>query len=263
VDSSLLNERREARARLRRIVEPEMDALADLVSDSDSVVLPADADGLVLDSSGGLGFLRKAEQVSLQPGVYWSEQRRGTNAIGTALAESKPVAVRGRQHYLDANGILSCAAAPILTPRGDLSAVLDISGDSEQLHSQALSMVRLAIQIVEHRLIRDIAGSDTLLRFHLRPDLIGSYREGVLILEDTRIAGANRTAIQLLGSSWGDLLGSAAEKWLQLPGCSGERPGTLLDCANGSIVGVSSTSRWLGSAAASAECRSVGKPCSV
>jgi transcriptional regulator of acetoin/glycerol metabolism len=142
VDSSLLNERREARARLRRIVEPEMDALADLVSDSDSVVLPADADGLVLDSSGGLGFLRKAEQVSLQPGVYWSEQRRGTNAIGTALAESKPVAVRGRQHYLDANGILSCAAAPILTPRGDLSAVLDISGDSEQLHSQALSMVR-------------------------------------------------------------------------------------------------------------------------
>lgn len=233
VDSSLLNERREARARLRRIVEPEMEALAELVSDSDSLVLLADADGLVLDSTGGLGFLRKAEQVSLQPGVYWSERGRGTNAIGTALAERQPVAVRGRQHYLDANGVLSCAAAPILTPRGDLLAVLDISGNSERLHSEALGMVRLATQIIEHRLIRDAAGSATLLRFHHRPDLIGSYREGVLILDESRVVGANRAALQLLGSSWGDLLDSDAAQWLQLPGCRGEPSGKLLDARGG------------------------------
>ncbi|MCG6860084.1 MAG: sigma-54-dependent Fis family transcriptional regulator [Chromatiaceae bacterium] len=229
VDSRLLNERRGAHERLRRIVEPEMDALAELVSDSDSLVLLADSDGLILDSTGGLGFLREAERVSLQPGVLWSEQGRGTNAIGTALVERQPVDVRGGQHYLDANGILSCAAAPILTPRGDLLAVLDISGNSEQLHSQALGMVRLAIRIIEHRLIRDVAGSADLLRFHPRHQLLGSHREGVLMLDETRIIGANRAALQLLGANWHDLLDSTAEQWLQLPGYGGDRPRKLVD----------------------------------
>jgi transcriptional regulator of acetoin/glycerol metabolism len=246
VDSSLLNERREERGRLRRIVGPEMDALSELVSDSDSLVLLADADGLILDSAGGLEFLRKAERLSLQPGVLWSEQGRGTNAIGTALVERQPVDVRGRQHYLDANGILSCAAAPILTSRGDLLAVLDVSGDSDHLHGQALGMVRLAIQIIEHRLISSPETPATLLRFHHNSDLLGSHREGVLVLDDTRIIGANRAALQLLGTTWHELLDSSAEQWLRLPGCHGDSAQTLLDTRRGqSFQGVVDTPRSL------------------
>jgi len=217
VDSRLLAERREAQERLRRIAEPEMNALAEIASDGDGLVLLADAEGLILDSAGGLGFLRKAAQVALQPGVLWSEQSRGTNAIGTALAEGRPVAVRGRQHYLEANGILSCAAAPILSPRGELIAVLDVSGCCERLHSQALYLVRLAIQVLEHRLTSDLVQPTTRMRFQRRPELLGSHCEGVLILNDTMVVGANRAALALLDTNWSDLLETPVARWLKLP----------------------------------------------
>ncbi|MEJ2406854.1 MAG: sigma-54-dependent Fis family transcriptional regulator [Candidatus Thiodiazotropha sp.] len=233
IDSTELSERREFLGRLRRIAQPEMDALAELVSDRESLVLLADDDGLILDAAGGLHFLHKAQQVYLQPGVRWSEHDRGTNAIGTALVEQHPVIVRGRQHYLDANAILSCAAAPITSPRGDILGVLDVSGDSEHMHRQALGMVRLAIQIIEHRLMRDLAAPGSLLRFHHRQDLLGSHREAILMLEDAQVVGANRAALQLLDTDWNELLGSDAESWLQLPVSQGENHNDLLTSSSG------------------------------
>ncbi|MES9940435.1 MAG: sigma-54-dependent Fis family transcriptional regulator [Candidatus Thiodiazotropha sp. 6PLUC2] len=217
IDSNQLNERREKMARLRGVAQPEMDALAELVSDSDSLVLLANDEGLILDAAGGLNFLRKAQQVYLQPGVHWTEPERGTNAIGTALIEKNPVLVQGGQHFLDANTILSCAAAPIVSPQGELLGVLDVSGDSEHMHHQALGMVRLAIQIIEHRLSSSNAAPGSLLRFHHRQDLLGTHREGILILDDNKVVGANRIALQLLDADWQRLIGSNAGQWLQLP----------------------------------------------
>ena len=222
IDSSQLCERREQMARLRDIAQPEMDALAELVSDSESLVLLANDEGLILDAAGGLNFLHRAQQVYLQPGVHWSESERGTNAIGTALVENEPVLIQGAEHYLDANAILSCAAAPILSPRGKLLGVLDVSGDCAHMHRQALGMVRLATQIIEHRLARQDAAPGTLLRFHHRQDLLGTHREGILILDENQVVGANRAALQLLDTDWRQLIGSCAERWMQLPGYSDE-----------------------------------------
>ncbi len=217
LDAIALRERREAQAQLRRLVEPEMDALAEMVSDTGSVVLLADAEGLILDAVGSPEFLRKAERVALQPGVVWSEPGRGTNAIGTALAERRAVSVRGREHYLSANGILSCAAAPIVSPRGELFGVLDVSGHARRLHQHALGMVRMAIQIIEHRLATDAKPGESVLRFHTHPDLVGTHREAVLILDGERIVGANRAALQLLDVERETVLQRSVREWLELP----------------------------------------------
>jgi sigma-54 dependent transcriptional regulator, acetoin dehydrogenase operon transcriptional activator AcoR len=243
VDSDLLNERREAQGLLRRIVQPEMDALAELVSESDSLVLLADEEGLILDAVGGLNFLQKAQQVYLQSGVHWSEAARGTNAIGTALIEGHPVLVKGQQHYLEANGILSCAAAPIFSPQGKLLGVLDVSGDSEQMHNQALGMVRLAIQIIEHRFAKTIAESATLLRFHHQSALLNSHREGLLILDDTQIIGANRSALQMLNTNWQELLDTPVENWLRLPAQLGKQQSKILENPLGMAFHIAHDSR--------------------
>jgi transcriptional regulator of acetoin/glycerol metabolism len=210
-----------------------MDALAELVSESDSLVLLANEQGLILDAAGGLEFLRKAQQVYLQPGIEWSEADRGTNAIGTALIEKRPVLVQGAEHFLDANGILSCAAAPILSPQGELLGILDVSGDSVHMHRQALGMVRLAIQMIEHRLASSDAAPSSLLRFHQREDLLGTHREGILLLEDTKVIGANRIALQLLNSDWPKIVGSDAEQWLQLPGIGQSHSAQQINSSNG------------------------------
>ena len=210
--------RREARAQLRRAAGPELDALSELVYDSQSMVLLADTDGLILDAVGNTDFVHKATRVALQPGAMWSENHRGTNAIGTALVERRAVEVLGREHYLECNGILSCHAAPILTTRGEPCGVMDVSGDSRLSNVHALGMVRMAIQIVEHRLACDTPDDCCLMRFHQRPELLGTHREAVLVLRDGRIVGANRAALQLLQADWQKLLDSSPEQWLEATG---------------------------------------------
>ncbi|HZV06163.1 MAG TPA: sigma 54-interacting transcriptional regulator, partial [Gemmataceae bacterium] len=48
---------------------------------------------------------------------------------------------------------------------------------------------------------------DTAVRFHSNPALVGSHREGLIILEDGRIAGANPAAVKILKTSWQKILG--------------------------------------------------------
>ncbi len=64
----------------------------------------------------------------LVEGSRWSEDARGTNAIGTAIAERQPVAVLGRAHYEDRNHGLFCYATPMPDAYGDVVGVLDVTG---------------------------------------------------------------------------------------------------------------------------------------
>lgn len=206
-----LLERREASERLRLLVQPELDALAPEIELDRCVILLSDANGVVLDSIGSTGFSRKAERVALLPGVQWSEDGLGTNAIGTAITECKPVEVRGAEHYLPRNHILHCAAAPLLSPQGELLGVLDISGDARERHVHSMGLVRWAVQMVERRIALDFRPGQELIRFHTNPSLVGSHREGLVIVEDGRIVGATPKAIALLGSNWSELLGTSPD----------------------------------------------------
>nr|MDA8213174.1 sigma-54-dependent Fis family transcriptional regulator [Clostridia bacterium] len=58
-------------------------------------VLLTDHDGYILKTVGDAGFLDKAKRVCLSAGANWSENIKGTNAIGTALKEANPVNVFG------------------------------------------------------------------------------------------------------------------------------------------------------------------------
>ncbi|WP_286744004.1 GAF domain-containing protein, partial [Aquabacterium sp. UBA2148] len=113
---------------------PVMDFVFDQMRDSGSLVVLANARGLLLHSLGDADFLGRAERVSLRPGALWHESDRGTNAIGTCLAESRAVVIHGAEHYLERNGFLTCSAAPVFGPRGQLRGVLDISGDHRGHH---------------------------------------------------------------------------------------------------------------------------------
>jgi transcriptional regulator of acetoin/glycerol metabolism len=66
----------------------------------------------------------RAERVALRPGATWSEQYRGTNAIGTALTDDRALVVHAQEHFLERNGFLTCAAAPIHAADGRLLGCL-------------------------------------------------------------------------------------------------------------------------------------------
>ncbi|CAA2110248.1 sigma-54-dependent Fis family transcriptional regulator [Variovorax paradoxus] len=210
---ALLRERREQAVRLLNCAQPELDGLAEHAIGNGCVVILSDASGLILEEIGSPDFLPKAERIALQPGVEWSESHRGTNAIGTALAEREALMVLGGEHYLAQNGTLGCAAAPIFTGRGELAGALDISGETVRVNQHALGLVRMAAQQVEHRMLLAEA-SGHVLRFHARPALIGTAREGLMVIEGGRIVAANRVALDLFGRTWDGLLDLDAEHFL-------------------------------------------------
>ena len=189
---------------------PAMEFLAEHTEGTDSMVILAGADGLLLQALGDLHFISRAERVALRPGAIWCEQHRGTNAIGTALADAQPVVVHADEHYLERNGFLTCAAAPIVAPSGSVLGVLDVSGDHRGYHRHTIGLVRSAARMIEHRLFetrhhpRHWPG--IVLRLHAQPEGIGTLTEGLLaVREDGTLAGANRTAIQMLGITWNAL----------------------------------------------------------
>jgi transcriptional regulator of acetoin/glycerol metabolism len=182
--------------------KPVMAFLNEQIQGSDSIVVLADPQGMLLHSLGDLGFADRAARVALRPGAIWSEQWRGTNAIGTALAEDAAVVVHGAEHFLERNGFLTCAAAPIADPSGQLLGVLDISGDRRGYHRHTLGLVRSGARMIEHQLFGARHGGSLRLRLHAQAEGLGTVTEGLLALsEDGWIIGANGAALDLLGLS--------------------------------------------------------------
>lgn len=178
---------------------PVMEYLFEQVRHTQSIVVLAGPCGTLMHTHGDGYFLGKAERVALAAGATWDETLRGTNAIGTALAEAAPVEVHGSEHYLERNGFLTCAASPIFSGTGQLLGVLDISGEHGHWHPHTLGLVNTAARTIENRLL--CANSQRHLRLHLHavPEGIGTFGESILIVsEDGWIVGANRCAREQL-----------------------------------------------------------------
>jgi transcriptional regulator of acetoin/glycerol metabolism len=209
-----------ARAQQHELVahaQPVMDFLFEQTRDSDSMVILADPQGMLLHALGDASFIERAERVALRPGAIWHEQWRGTNAIGTALAEGRPVVVHAGEHYLERNAFLTCTAAPILDPVGRLLGALDISGEQRSYHRHTLGLVRSAARMIEHRLFEHRHGGGLRLRLHAHSEGLGTVTEGLLALSpDGWILGANAAALQWLGLAWQDVGARRIESVLAL-----------------------------------------------
>ncbi|MEE7548101.1 GAF domain-containing protein, partial [Xanthomonas sp. Kuri4-1] len=192
VSAARLREMRERHETLWRRARAELEGLSADAAATGSIVLLTDEAGWILDAEGSTGFLDRAGRVALMPGACWSESVVGTNAIGTAIVESRSIEVRGGEHYLAPHGILSCAAAPIFDPYGQLVGVLDISGDARMQHMHALGLARRAVTSIEHRYFDDGIADCELLRVHHDPALLGTAREGLLAFRGGRLVAANR-----------------------------------------------------------------------
>ena len=193
--------------------KPVMAFLNEQVQGSDSLVLLADAQGLLLHSTGDAQFADRAARVALRPGALWSEQWRGTNAIGTALADGAPTVVHGGEHYLERNGFLTCAAAPIADPGGALLGVLDISGDRRGYHRHTLALVRSGARMVEHQLFTARFQAGLVVRLHAQAEGLGTVTEGLVALsEDGWLVGATTAALELLGLARRDIGAATVER---------------------------------------------------
>ncbi|TVT49805.1 MAG: sigma-54-dependent Fis family transcriptional regulator [Denitromonas halophila] len=197
---SLLAERLEANARLMSFAQPVMEYLHRQLTQSSSMVLLADRDGLVLRTVGDGDFVDRAQRVALAPGAHWREAVMGTNAIGTVAHESRTIAVCGEQHFLERNRFLTCIATPIHAPTGGMLGILDLSSDTRVTLPHAQALLTSTAEMIEHRLIESLDTGKVIVRFSPHAEMLGTPIEGIALFDDAgRMIGCNRRARALLG----------------------------------------------------------------
>ncbi|HEU5293319.1 MAG TPA: GAF domain-containing protein, partial [Burkholderiaceae bacterium] len=174
--------------RLHQHAAPVMELLYDQIVNTHSMVVLTDATGTVLHAIGDDDFLTRASKVALQPGAIWSESHKGTNAVGTALVNEVPTLVHADEHFFHANHFLTCSAAPILDPRGNMLGVLDVSGDHRSYHQHTMALVKMSARMIENHWLTDDLRNVMRLHFHQRVDFIGTLMEGIIAVRpDGRI----------------------------------------------------------------------------
>ena len=193
---------RERNQRLYVHAAPVMQMLFEQIVNTESMIVLTDAQGTILHSVGDDEFLARANKVALAPGENWAEHAKGTNAIGTALFEEAPTLVHANEHFFLANSFLTCSAAPIFDPRGNMLGVLDVTGDQRSYHQHTMGLVRMSARMIENHWLSDDFNHRLRLHFHSRAEFIGTLLEGIVVVgPDGKLLGANRAALDQLGIS--------------------------------------------------------------
>ncbi|MFV8751444.1 sigma-54-dependent Fis family transcriptional regulator [Nannocystaceae bacterium ST9] len=121
--------------------EAILDRATQALAAHDFTLLVADTEGVIVAAAGGGSFADEARRARLIAGACWSEAIRGTNAIGTALAERRAVVVAGRAHYARTYRDLVCHAAPILDTEGEVVGVLDATSLAREVDPAITAIV--------------------------------------------------------------------------------------------------------------------------
>jgi len=196
LDHTELAQRRERCRHLVEMAKSEMTNLYQQVAGSGYSILLSDRDGVVLDYVGDPLFTTAAANTGMRTGAVWTERAQGTNGIGTCLVERRALVIHQHEHFYTKNTGLTCSAAPIFGPTGELEGVLDASSESRMAQQHTMVLVNMSAQLIENRLFLHRMRENFVLRFHSRPEFISTLGEGAIAVDPAgRVRAANRSAL--------------------------------------------------------------------
>ncbi|MET0313127.1 MAG: sigma-54-dependent Fis family transcriptional regulator [Hansschlegelia sp.] len=195
-----LNQHREPFEEVLSFVEEEIYQVAEPLSAASFSVSFADMAGLILyyRSDRSLGNYHEVERA----GTLWAEGVAGTNGVGTCVVERRPVQVFKDQHFFRHFSHLSCCAAPVMSPDGEMIGVLNFTTGNPDVSEGAFRLACGLVSKVAERL------GNQLFRRQFRSNaLLASFgTSGSLLLavdEEHNLVGANASARRWLQLSEG------------------------------------------------------------
>jgi len=192
IDLSIIQEKNQ---RIRQFVLPELQLLYNQIAGTNFMVAYADTSGIVLDAYLDEEFKRSDAGKAVIPGSIWTEDNRGTNALGLALHSGKPQIVAGKDHFFKKLGNLSCFAAPIYGQNDEILGVIDATSDAASRQEHTLALVKLASKNVENRLFIEQFSDSLILVFHARHEYLSTTSAALLAVDEHGfIDGANINA---------------------------------------------------------------------
>jgi transcriptional regulator of acetoin/glycerol metabolism len=198
VGGSILGERRAQLGPLTEIARTEMRRLFKQIAPSRYLLLFTDAEGLILEMMCEPGDEDALRRVDLAPGFIWDERHEGTNGPGTCLHDRKPTLVHRAEHFFSRNVSMTCSAAPLWGPNGELLGVLDASyfdcTDSRQSQVPTLALVNTSSRIVEQAYFSSNFRNCWVLRFHEQVELVNQLPAAMLAVDENGIVRAADSA---------------------------------------------------------------------
>jgi transcriptional regulator of acetoin/glycerol metabolism len=208
-----LEQRRDEKEQLIRVARPYLLDLARFVSGTDFQVILTDENGYLLEIAGDRGIVERAREVHLCAGADWSESRKGTNAIGTAIVEKAPVRVHAWEHFCSENQFLTCSAAPIVDPDGNLVGVIDISGDFRHANPHTLGIVMAAVRAIGNQLQLEQTMNRLSAVSRWSHALVQGFSDGLVAVDNNGIvAEINARGGEILGINATQALGNRLDQ---------------------------------------------------
>lgn len=177
--------------------------LADILVDTESMLLVAEPNGVILDVCGNPHVVEGGADQYVAPGYDWSECKAGTNAVGTVIALREPVEIHSAEHFCQAAKIWTCSAAPVIDHlSGDLLGVIDVTTRSHAFSRQSIALAMTAARQIEQTLqSRELARNVQLLDwFASRAERW--HRDSVVLLDRRgRVVTCNEHARRLFNGA--------------------------------------------------------------
>jgi sigma-54 dependent transcriptional regulator, acetoin dehydrogenase operon transcriptional activator AcoR len=188
------------------IARAEMDSLYEQICGSGYALLLADTDGVILCEKVDPTLKKMFSEAGLIVGAEWSEQREGTNGIGTCAKEARSITIHQADHFRCRHVGLSCSAAPIVDSSGRVVAVLDASSvkahGSRESKMHTVALVETSARLIEKCLFLRRHRADAMLRFHYRPEFVDLLHDGAIaVSSDGTIVASDATGLKLLGAA--------------------------------------------------------------
>lgn len=208
LDGTGLEKRMEEKRNLISTAEPYLKQLYDFVKGSDFFSLLTDEEGCILSIIGDETILNEALSYKMQPGAFMDERSIGTNAMGTALEEARPLQVSGKEHFIDAYHRWTCSASPIRDLKGQIIGTIDLTGYSQSVNLHTLGMVVAAANAIENMMdIREYAQKLENAN-NFTETIMDSIDSGILTTDLAgKIIKANRNVADLFGYAPEELIG--------------------------------------------------------
>ncbi|WP_420970760.1 sigma-54-dependent Fis family transcriptional regulator [Bradyrhizobium sp. B120] len=209
---------RSKHASLRHAARCALENSKTFLRDAHSIMILTDPGGLIIDTQGDDRVIDAGRAVHLEHGGCWSEADIGTNAIGAAIAESKPVQIRGAEHFCSQVQRWTCAAVPVHDPSdGELLGVVDISGPASTFNPQSLALAVAVGHHVESVLAQSVRQEHEELLCHFLAKRSQWFNDEFIVLDRRgTILHATERALKALRRDQHSIQGDAPTRFLKM-----------------------------------------------
>jgi len=195
-----LNKHLNKYSKLINISSQVMESIYSFAENKHFILVLTDNQGCILKTMGDEKLKKIGETANLIPGALWSEEKVGTNAIGTSLFLDKPIQVLGHEHYRLGSKKFSCSAAPIHDSSGKIIGILNITWFSNEAFDNSFSMIVTTANAIEAQIKLENTIHSLEISNKLTDTIADSVSEGLLMVDNSdHIISINRIMTHYLG----------------------------------------------------------------